>query len=105
MDRAKQVAWMVIQALAIGGLTWAAAADMPDTPFGHIVFLSVIIVAFLGAVIINLWDWLLRLLHFRRRANPARPEPNPGTPHIAQAKGEDGRLRMRGDCQPLQKTP
>lgn len=53
--------WMIGQATAIGGLTWnAVVASGNHEKLGAFLLLNTIIVAFLTAVIVNLWDWLRR---------------------------------------------
>lgn len=68
--------WMALQAAAIGGLTWVQSLGPTFEPgrLGLMILVNTILVAFLTAVIVNLWDWLLRLTGVRR---PLRHEGEP----------------------------
>ena len=83
-----RVLWMAAQAAAIGGLTWMfTTAPRPD-PIdpGGAIFLSVILVAFGTAVIVNVFDWVRRLGGQRPRSQP-HPAP---TDHLARLSGSQG---------------
>ena len=73
--------WMIGQALAVGGLTWfflTVPLSPGETERPNPIFLfvmSIIIVAFATAVIVNLWDWALR--PFRRRASVGHGDEPP----------------------------
>lgn len=53
--------WMLSQSAAIIWLTVAMHNDDPKQPLGMIFFINVCLVAFLTAVLVNLWDWLARV--------------------------------------------
>lgn len=56
-----KVLWMVGQATAIGLLTWnGIAAGAPPEQAGALLIGNTIVVAFLTAVLVNLWGWLRR---------------------------------------------
>lgn len=62
----KRLLWMIVQALAVGGLTWMfvnpdgpPTKDPPPSPV-FIVIVSIVIVAFLTALWTNVSDWALR---------------------------------------------
>lgn len=56
-----KVFWMIGQATAIAGLTWnGIASGAHPEQAGMLIVGNTIIVAFLTAVIVNLWGWLRR---------------------------------------------
>lgn len=67
--------WMIGQAAAIAGLTWnAVAASGNPEKLGIFLLLNTIIVAFLTAVIVNLWDWLRRPRTLTRTGQVSEPQ-------------------------------
>lgn len=94
--------WMLAQAAAIGGLTWiglgrAEPVPPPVTPASTLaaIAISVILVAFLTALITNLWDWAHRKLQGLRRPGltTVRPEDHEA---VQQRDGRSAWLR-RGE--------
>lgn len=51
-----------LQAEAIGWLTWWFHEGRPNLPVGQILFVCVCVVAFATGLIVNLWDWIARLV-------------------------------------------
>lgn len=71
--------WKLVQAAAIGALTYGMGQDPKmANQIGTILVINIILVAFLTAVTVNLWDWL------------RRPRAAAGGPQVSQPQRQGG---------------
>ena len=95
-----RIAWMIGQALAIGGLTWGMThAPHPPGPMDALsaLVISIVLVAFGTAVITNLWDWATRPFRARRGCGPGHADDPPqhrvGAARSGLGRGEGAEQR------------
>lgn len=98
--------WMICQAVAIGGLTWMFATpigyegEKPIHPAGAFL-LSVVIVAFGTAAVVNLWDWAARPFRARRASGLGHADESgdkrmsPSSPSLGRGETSENRGRRR----------